>query len=262
MKRNLLTVLTALSLGTLAVACSSAQAAESIPAPLALAMQGGLKIESHFDAAGGLKGWVLSSTPGHDMVVFTSADGKVAIAGTMLNGKGENLTEKYLAKYAPKTNYQQFLPLLQKSAYVADGPGAGKPVRNVIYAISDPNCPYCHMTWQALRPYVAKGLEIRWVMTAVLGGDSANKAAQILSAKVPLEALDKEQKAFGQEAPSAYPVSAGVREKLNENMALLTKMGFGGVPALIYKDSKGNWTAINGAPQPEKLDEIAGFSLK
>lgn len=248
---------------------ADAPAAQKVPAALQLAVQGGLKVERSFAAAGGLTGWILSEGPGRNMVVFTSADGEVAIAGNMIDAKGQNLTNKYLEQYGTKLEYSKFWNRLEQSTYVAEG-AQGKDVKSIIYVFEDANCSYCHMMWKAVQPYEKAGLQVRWIPVAVLANDSSNKAAGILTAKNPIAAMAQLQAAWeqpgneGKSVMAAFavtPVTPEVKAKLDANTRLMMEMGFRGTPATLYKDKAGKVLAVDGMPKPAALIGITGITL-
>lgn len=238
---------------------TSTAASAALPVPLQLAIQGGLKVEKNFQAAGGLKGWVLSEGPGRNMVVYTTEDGEVAIAGTMLDAKGQNLTAKYIEQYAPKVDYSKAWPRLESSAYIAEG-AKGKAVKSVIYAFEDANCGYCHLAWKALQPYEKAGLQVRWIPVAFLGKDSANKAAAVMTAKDPAVAMAEMHANYGKQSDAnTTPVSPEIKAKLDANAKLMNELGFRGTPAILYKDKTGKVVAQDGMPKPNMLPVITGL---
>lgn len=262
-KRILLSLATVglLSVGAGAHAQTAAESIspQSVPAPLQLALQGGLKLERKFEAAGGMTGWILSEGPGRNMVVFTSSDGEVAIAGNMLDAKGQNLTAKYLDQYAPKVDYGKFWNKLEQSAYVAEG-AKGKDVKSVIYVFKDPNCSYCHLAWKAFQPYQKVGLQVRWVLVSFLGRDTENKSAALLTSKDPAATLATLHAEFGKPSSlSTTPVSADIKAKLAANNRLMGEMGFRGTPATLYKDKDGKVKAADGMPRANMLPVITGL---
>lgn len=252
MKKSILSLVA----GAVLMAAALPSMAQEVPTPLKLAAQGGLKIERSFKAEGGLTGWILSEGPGRNMVVYTSADGNVAIAGTMLNAKGENLSAKYADQYGTKVDYGKYWSRLEKSAYVAEG---AKNPKSVIYVFKDANCGYCHQAWRAFQPYEKSGLQIRWVMVSFLSADSANKAAFVMNAKDPDAAMSELHENFGKKsALSSTPVSADIRAKLEANGKLMQEMGFRGTPATLYKDKSGKVQAVEGMPRPAQIAAITG----
>lgn len=234
----------------------------NIPAAVQLATQTGLKVENTFPAAGGLTGWILSEGPGKNIVAFTPADGDVIISGNMLDAKGRNLTAEYMDKYAPKIDYDKFWDRLEKSAWVSETAKTGAKPKKVIYVFKDANCGFCHQAWSSFQPYIDKGLEVRWVMVAILGRDSANKAAALLTAKNSHEALTQLHAEWGKPSSlSATPVTPEIKAKLDANAKLMMDMGIGGTPNTLYKDAAGKVRMVEGAPRPHVLPTITGIEL-
>lgn len=226
---------------------------DKIPAPLQMAVMGGMKIEKSFSAAGGLTGWILSQGVGNNMVVYTSPDGQVAIAGNMLDASGKNLTKQYLDQHAPKPDYSKMWGELEKSTWVAEGSG-----KSIVYVFKDPNCGYCHLAWKALQPYVKAGLQVRWVPVAFLAPDSYDKAATMVNAKDGEAAVAEIHANYGKKV--AVPAaSAEARAKLEANNKLMNSWGFRGTPAMLYKDKTGTVKAIPGMFSLSQLPEITGL---
>jgi thiol:disulfide interchange protein DsbG len=264
-----------LLMGTSAHAQAADTAAvQKVPPALQLAVQGGLKVERSFSAAGGLTGWVLSEGAGRNMVVYTSADGEVAIAGNMVDAKGTNLTAKYLDQYGTKIDHSKFWSKLEQSTFIAEG-AQGKDVKNVIYAFEDANCGYCHQMWKAVQPFEKAGLQVRWIPVAFLAKDSANKAAGVLAAKNPAAAMATMHAEWGQQAKPGDPkdamgnlssfattsVTPEMKAKLDANAKLMAEMGFRGTPATLYKDKSGKVLAADGMPKPAMFSVITGITL-
>jgi thiol:disulfide interchange protein DsbG len=241
-------------------AAHAADELTNIPPPIQLAVQGGLKIEKKFEAEGGMTGWLLTQGPGQNLVVFSTPDGKVAISGAMVDGSGKNLTNQYIEKYAPKTDYSKFWPQLEKSSYVAESP-VGKP-KSVIYVFKDANCGYCHLAWKALQPYVAAGVEVRWIMVAFLKEDSFDKAAAVMEAKDKKQAMQELHASFGKPAEKLKAPSAATRAKIDANNTLMAQMGFRGTPGTVYKTAKGEVKVLDGMPKLTQLPEVTGVPFQ
>ncbi len=260
-------ILTAALLGTIALSASAAgdaatvvakaDDAAKIPAPLQMAVMGGMKVEKSFSAAGGLTGWILSQGVGNNMVVYTSANGEVAIAGNMLDAKGQNLSKQYLEQYAPKPDYDKMWGQLEKSTYLIEGP-SNKDAKATIYVFKDPNCGYCHLAWKALQAYEKVGLQVRWVPVAFLAADSYDKAASLMSAKDSTAAIREMHQAWG----TKLTVPAATKEQrvqLDANNKLMNEWGFRGTPATLYKDKSGKVRAAPGMFQLADLPSITGL---
>lgn len=228
-----------------------------IPLSLQLALQGGMKIEKQFKAAGGMTGWILSEAPGKNVVAYTTPDGEALIAGTMLNQAGQNLTEQYLEKYGTKIDYDKFWAKLEASSYVAEG-AKGADVKSTLYVFKDPNCSYCHLAWRALQPYEKVGLQVRWIPVAFLAQDSAAKAAVLLTAKDPDAAVAELHANYGKKTTPPVP-SAQVKARVDANTKLMAEMGFKGTPATLYKDAAGKVIAVDGMPRLSQLPKMTGL---
>jgi thiol:disulfide interchange protein DsbG len=253
----------------LAAACAMplAQAiagTESAPMPKALskALHDGLKLEKSFHAAGGMNGFIVSSSPGKNMVVYSPPDNSVLIAGKMVDENGNDLSERYLDQYGPKADYSQFQKRIETAPAVVEN-SRGAAAKSTIYVILDPNCIYCHLVWKALRPYQAAGLQIHWIPVAFQQPSSAGKAAALFESANAAALLQKGEMSYVEENESLgideVPVSAASRAKLNANATLMADMGFRGTPTILYKDKSGTFTAAQGMPRLSKLPEITGL---
>lgn len=234
-----------------------AKVVAATPAALQLVLQSGLRVEKQFPAAGGLTGWVLAQGPGKYLVVYTTADGEYALAGSLLSASGENLTQKYTEQHVPKPDYDKHWAKLEASAYVIEG-AKGKDVKSVIYSFMDPNCGYCHMAWKAFQPYEKAGLQIRWIPVAFLAQDSLPKAAALLSAPDKDAALASLNANFGKPSTVAAP-SAELKQKVEANSRLMAELGFQGTPATLYKDAAGKVAVVEGMPRLSQLPTITGL---
>ena len=66
---------------------------------------------------------------------------------------------------------------LEKADAVVEG---ARESRHLLYVFFDANCYYCHLTWKALQPYEAVGLQVRWVPVAYQQPSSVGRAAAIM----------------------------------------------------------------------------------
>lgn len=259
MKHTLIALASATLLSLTSLAHANPVNLENLPAPILMAVGGGMKVEKQFDAAGGLTGWILSQGPGNNVVVFTTPDKQVAIAGNMLDAKGNNLTKQYLDEHSPQPNYSKMWGELEKSTWVAEG-ASGRNVKSTIYVFKDANCSFCHLAWKALQPYAKVGLQIRWVPVAFLAPDSFDKGAAMIESKDVAKTLADMHANWGRrDLPPAPAASASSRAKIEANNALMNKWGFRGTPATIYKDKSGTVKAVNGMPSLSELPNITGL---
>jgi thiol:disulfide interchange protein DsbG len=147
---------------------------------------------------------------------------------------------------------------INQATWIRDGKSA-----HVIYVFFDPNCPYCHKVYEMLRPHVQRGdVELRWVVVGKLMATSIGKAATILEAKDPTEALYRNERGFSQETGSFGGIEEepAPREdtlrRLNANLALLNRTGFDAVPALLFRTKDGRTDIIRGAPPAVFLEKL------
>lgn len=146
---------------------------------------------------------------------------------------------------------------LESGHWVADG-RADAP--RIVYAFADPNCGYCNRFWLAARPFVESGqVQVRHLMVGIIGDDSPGKAAAILGANAPAEALAHNERNYrsGGIRPLAT-VPPALRTKLEANEKLLRALGFHGTPGLVYLDAEGRLKRFPGLPDTGDLKEILG----
>ena len=147
---------------------------------------------------------------------------------------------------------------IKQATWIRDGKSA-----HVIYVFFDPNCPYCHKVFEMLRPQVARGeVELRWIPIGKLMLTSLGKAATLLEAKDPTEALYRNERGFSQETGSF----GGVEEepvpredtlrRLKANHALLSRSGFDAVPALVFRTKDGQADLVRGAPPAAFFEKL------
>ena len=233
------------------LAAGAAHAAEH-PAPVQALVEQGVKVEAEFEAPGGMPGYA-APYRGAPMVFYMTPDGAQVILGTMLGAEGENLSVDHLRRYLPEPDFNEAWPLLEKAAWVGDGPSNAK---RIVYVFSDPNCPYCNAFWRATRPYVGKDLQVRHIMVGVLSQSSAGKAAAILAAEDPAAALARHEEnhsAGGIEPLEKIPFE--IEQHLKLNVELMRQLGARGTPAIFYRDREGKGRRMIGLPSEQALKE-------
>jgi thiol:disulfide interchange protein DsbG len=159
---------------------------------------------------------------------------------------------------ARQTAAASILADIQQATWIRDGKSA-----HVIYVFFDPNCPFCHKVYEMLRPQVQRGdVELRWIPLGKLMATSTGKAATLLEAKDPTEALHRNERGFSQETGSfggieeePVPRDDTIR-RLNANLALLNRTGFDAVPALLFRTKDGKANIIRGAPSAAFLAKL------
>jgi len=237
----------------------------------------GISVSQQFSAQSGLTGWVLSREDNHTLV-YTTADGKTLITGTLLDHKGNNLSEFYTKRYLPEADFAllaQAYSIAQKSELQerkAKSQGAGGSDNSVLYVFFDPNCPYCQFAWQALEVYQQQGAEIRWIPVAYLQPDSRIKATALLQSEQPEHSLRAVM--MQQEILPMPEEGIGIESEqaLSFNMQLMKRFALQGTPAFVWLDSEQQLQSYSGMPklatfaemtgqkeQPQKAPELARF---
>ena len=150
---------------------------------------------------------------------------------------------------------------LEKLAYVAEG-GLAKS-KSVIYAFVDANCPYCHLMWQAVQPYQAVGLQVRWIPVAVLGPTSMPKAIAILAARDKLAAFRQMEENHGEPWTAAANADQASRPAIVEAVVMNGKamdaFGIGGTPGIVWRDKLGKIRTCSGMPRLADPPSVTGL---
>src|SRR5206468_3651593 len=95
-------------------------------------------------------------------------------------------TDTLAARDTQGHEYQSLFAQLEKTDVVLEG---RKNAQSILYVFFDANCFYCHLTWKALQPYEAVGLQVRWVPVAYQQPSSVGRAAAIMEAPDRVSAL-------------------------------------------------------------------------
>lgn len=236
-------------------ACAQAQDSAPYPAPVQALVKQGVTIQGTLPAPDGYRGY-LASYGGQPVPIYVMPDGKHAVAGTLFDADGNDLTRSAMAAAGPTLDAGTW-DMLGKATWVAEG--ATSPKR-IVYVFTDTECPYCHKLWQAVAPRLAKnGVQVRNVMVAVIAPKSEPRAAAILAADDPGAALGRHERDFGHSPVTPLnDVPAATRRKLDANAAMMDALGIAGTPAVIYQDAKGAVRMVGGLPPDDQIDAIFG----
>ena len=228
--------------------------AEKYPAPIAAMVERGIEVLERFDAPSGLTGYAAIYN-GRPLALYVTQDGKHALIGSLLDATGKDLTGEVLDEKVSLPQSKVMWDKLKASSWVADG---SDKAQTIVYAFTDPNCPYCKRFWKDARPWVDAGkVQIRHVIVGTLGESSKKKAAFLLAAKDPKAALkgNESGKAPAQEAKT---ISAKQLKQLDNNQQLMADVGASGTPAILYLEPNGMLQMHPGAPQGQQLIELFG----
>ncbi|MBA4741969.1 MAG: thiol:disulfide interchange protein DsbG [Azoarcus sp.] len=249
-------VLSAL-LGTIVVLGAVVHAAEpDRPVVLDALQSQGLTVMAEFPLEGtDLRGFAALAHQ-RPIAVYVASDGS-AIVGTRVDRDAQIVDEALLEELVTRPMGEQMWAQLEAVTWVRDG---REDAPRVVYAFSDPNCPFCNRFWHAARPWVDSGrVQLRHVLVGMLRKDSANKAAAILSANDPEAALTENETRFSeggiQPVASVSDEIAGV---LEANQALMIELGFRGTPAVVFRDNADFVRHIGGMPTADRLEAVMG----
>ncbi|NVE93256.1 thiol:disulfide interchange protein DsbG, partial [Halomonas titanicae] len=176
-----------LTLGaSIALATSLHATADEWPAPIQELEQQGLTIHGEFDAPDGLTGYAASAR-GQTVAAYLTSGGEHAVIGTLINAEGQDVSAERLEQIVNGPRNAELWQEMAGQHWVRDG---DKDAPRIVYTFSDPNCPYCRQLWEDAQPWVESGeVQIRHLMVGILKADSPEKAAAILNADDPGEAL-------------------------------------------------------------------------
>lgn len=237
-------------------ALTAVQAADQLPAAVKALQAQGLEVAGELPDQAGLK--VYGAYSGQrTFSLFVTPDGKNVIIGSMFDADGKNISAEPLRSAVAKPLSQQTAEELAKSTWVIDGrPEAPR----VIYAFTDPNCPFCHKFWEQSRPWVDDGLvQIRHVMVGILRESSPGKAAAILASADPARALAEHESSLAQGGIAALKnIPLDKQAELMANQSLMSELGAQATPAIFYPDEAGNLKMQMGAPTEANLEKILG----
>jgi thiol:disulfide interchange protein DsbG len=233
--------------------------------------RGQLKIEKSFDVSKGLTGHVLQATsdPNQETIAFIDKKAKHLFIGSLIDQKGENLTQEYTDKYITVKKAKRALSDIRTAHFIADG---SESAPHKTYVFMDPNCSYCHLLYNEILPFVKKGtLEVRWIPVAIRP-QSEGKAARILHADpknaVALIAKDEANFSMQTEQGSLTPLKKSKDKavlKAFTDLAANNKLfsaNFNGTPVILFKNSKGQPQVIpgfvHGAQLSALIDSMSG----
>lgn len=188
-------------------------------------------------------------------IAWLSPDAKVALVGQLLDGTGRD--------YLRDAEIQQGL-ILSPTAVLMQAieperhsfvQGKAGPTLTVFF---DPNCAYCHIYYGQLAPIIGIGLvRVRYVVVGLVQKDSALRAASILAAFNPAQAMvDNEQHFDASHEEGGYRLAPkpdpALMAAVASNNALFVNAGFNGTPITLYCNKHGAIQMQAGVPNDLK----------
>lgn len=246
--------LTRIALLTAAVSLSTSALAADYPAPIEAMRDKGVDILETFAAPSGLQGYA-GLYQGRPLTLYLTSDQQHVLIGSLLDAEGEDLSGPIIdEKISGPQSRLLWQQLNQDTHWITEGnPDASR----IVYVFTDPNCPYCKRFWNDAQPWVKSGkVQLRHIPVGVLGESSRKKAAAMLSAANPLQTLiDNES---GKKPAPEVTLSAKLEQQLDQNLAMMSRVGATGTPSILYLDDKQLMQLHPGAAQGEQLLEIFG----
>jgi len=240
---------------------AAAESADTaLPAPVQTLQEQGLLIVGPFHAPDGMSGYAAMAN-GQPLTIYVTPGGQHAIIGTLLDKDANNLSTDPVRKMITDPQNEEIWSTLEKeSAWVANG---RDDAPHIIYMFDDPECPYCHVFWQQTRPWVEAGkVQVRHILVGIIARDSPDKAAAILSAANPADALRQHEEHFRQDGyrMDVSNITAEARKKISKNESLMHQFGIRGTPAIYYPRTDGSFGSVGGMPQGDMMAEVMGGS--
>lgn len=239
-----------------AATIESPKVAAGRPAVVDAVQAQGLEVLGEFEAPSGLRGYA-GMAGQNPVAVYVTEDGRHAVVGVMINAEGEDVGAEALQRLVAEPISERTWAQLESSDFIVDG---NTDAPRVVYAFSDPNCPFCNRFWLAARPWVDSGkVQIRHIMVGVIRADSANKVAAMYAADSPAEAFQRNERNFAEGGiKPAAEVSTDVRRRLDTNHQLMRELGFQGTPGILFLDEVGLVQRRSGLPSAADLPTVLG----
>jgi thiol:disulfide interchange protein DsbG len=218
--------------------------------------QQGIRILGEMQVPGGLRAFA-SKAGSQPLAIYLTPDNQHVVVGTLVDAYGQDMAEDQLKKMVEQPLSEAAWTKLETATWVQDG---DSDASRIIYTFTDPNCPYCNRFWLAARPWIESGkVQIRHVMVGVIRQDSPAKAAAILQAKSPEEALTENERKHAE--GGIHPldtIDGDTTGKLDRNAALMTDLGFGGTPAIVFRTEEGKIDTFAGMPSEAQMGAFLG----
>ena len=156
----------------------------------------------------------------------------------------------------PSSRVDAVLAGAPQATWIAEGRGT-----RAVYVFFDPNCPSCQLLYKNLRSFIGShNLQLRWIPVAVVNVTSLGKAAAILEAPDPIEALRQNEEHYDDQAYAGGIAedipSADTERKVRANERLLNGLDIPVVPSMLFAGKDGHTVLIQGALSPLALRKV------
>lgn len=221
-----------------------------LPGMLSKLEKEGGTIHARFKVSEHLNGFAI--TVGMDqLIVYSTADGKHIINGSLLDEDAVDLTPDFAEKFIPELDLSHTLPQIEKSAYFETH---DKSAKRQLYVLHDANCGYCKRAWKTIMQYEhQKGTAVRWIPVGALGKDSMEKAAALIQSDTPIKLQNDFDRGYTLSEKDRV-VSSKMGQKAIKNTQLLKFLRVTGTPGMILVENGKVVKIIKGFRRGEVLD--------
>lgn len=238
----------------------------AIPEGLQALVREGWELGNVFDVGRGIKGWVIrpnSKSKYQVAYTFEGNEDLVIRGGSMFDSAGRNVTVAQLraADYPRFEKAPGLWGSLERSAgWIALG-AQGEDVKAVVYMTYSPRlCINCQALREAMRPYEAAGLQVRWALNPRIAHEDLI-TARIYAAEDPRQAL--EEYLASPQPPDRIPSLQPPADKLTlfrvDEMAQTLRRYEVPYSMIVFKDRMGNTFQLAAEAAVPRLGVLTGL---
>lgn len=189
------------------------------------------------------------ATPNAPVASGTSSSLSLPAAGGQVVGSEGNPS----APWYSEMDKAAFLGAMQTATFFDVG---SQSAPTTVYMVADPNCPYCHQTWDYLKSYVQAGsVKVRIVMIAFLPGSDEKAREIMLSPRPGIRYLQSDGGRNVQiESDTSSEAWKAMAGHLLNNRNFATRFHITSTPFLAYSDADGQFYASAGVPANNNFD--------
>jgi len=135
--------------------------------------------------------------------------------------------------------------------------------KRTVYVFFDTQCPHCAALWEAAKPLKSQARFV-WIPVGILNAASTSQGATLLAAGDPVAAMDEHEASMkaGRGGISAASSIDSQKDAVAKNTALMTRMGFSGIPSIVGTHAQtGAVVSQEGALPTAALAELLGLQV-
>lgn len=205
---------------------------------VARAQHGSAHVVEIFPGPDGLVGAIVAGRSAGREIVWLTPHGDALFAGGTLRGpNGSDLTRAAMRSQGIVLSPAAVWAQASDPGHLGFRVGRSGPLITILL---DPDCSDCRRLYDALSPAVASGrVRVRYLLLGTLKPGSARRAASILAAAAPAEALAVNEAAYDAEhEQGGFPIAAGPSaafvRAVDSNNQLFALTGAPGMPVTYY----------------------------